>query len=74
MATKAPEAKEFKAPMSPLGKALHEATGSVAQREHAEDYYAKKDAGGKKKGGKISSASSRADGVAQRGKTRGKMK
>jgi hypothetical protein len=28
---------------------------------------------GKKAGGKISSASSRADGIAQRGKTRGKM-
>ena len=28
---------------------------------------------GYKKGGKISSASSRADGIAQRGKTRGKM-
>jgi hypothetical protein len=27
---------------------------------------------GKKKGGKISSASSRADGIAQRGKTRGR--
>jgi hypothetical protein len=26
-----------------------------------------------KKGGKVSSASSRADGIAQRGKTRGKM-
>jgi hypothetical protein len=29
--------------------------------------------GGMKKGGKVSSASSRADGIAQRGKTRGKM-
>jgi len=29
-------------------------------------------AGGYKRGGKISSASSRADGIAQRGKTRGK--
>ena len=28
---------------------------------------------GYKKGGKISSASSRADGIAQRGKTRGRM-
>ena len=28
---------------------------------------------GMKKGGKVSSASSRADGIAQRGKTRGKM-
>lgn len=32
-----------------------------------------KDQGGMKKGGKVSSASSRADGIAQRGKTRGKM-
>jgi flagellar hook protein FlgE len=29
--------------------------------------------GGMKKGGKVSSASSRADGIAQRGKTRGKI-
>jgi hypothetical protein len=29
--------------------------------------------GGMKKGGKVSSASSRADGIAQRGKTKGKM-
>ena len=28
---------------------------------------------GKKKGGKVSSASTRGDGIAQRGKTRGKM-
>ena len=31
----------------------------------------KKQAAGMKKGGKVSSASSRADGIAQRGKTRG---
>jgi hypothetical protein len=30
-------------------------------------------AAGMKKGGKVSSASSRADGVAQRGKTKGRM-
>ena len=30
--------------------------------------------GGMKKGGKVSSASARADGIAQRGKTRGMMK
>jgi hypothetical protein len=30
--------------------------------------------GGMKKGGKVSSASKRADGIAQRGKTRGMMK
>jgi len=29
---------------------------------------------GMKKGGKVSSASSRADGIAQRGKTRGKLR
>jgi hypothetical protein len=73
MVEKTPETKEFKVPMSPIGKALHEATGSIAQREHAEDYYGKKNAEGKKKGGKVSSASARADGIAQRGKTRGKM-
>jgi hypothetical protein len=33
----------------------------------------KKDSDGMKKGGKVSSASKRADGCAQRGKTRGKM-
>ena len=32
-----------------------------------------KDQGSFKKGGKVSSASARADGIAQRGKTRGKM-
>jgi len=32
-----------------------------------------RDVTGMKKGGKVSSASSRADGIAQRGKTRGKM-
>ena len=32
-----------------------------------------KSAAGMKKGGKVSSASKRADGIAQRGKTRGKM-
>jgi hypothetical protein len=34
---------------------------------------AQQQAAGMKKGGKVSSASSRADGIAQRGKTRGKM-
>ena len=39
-----------------------------------EDYEKRKRAGeGMKKGGKVSSASKRADGIAQRGKTRGKV-
>lgn len=33
----------------------------------------RRDVSGMKKGGKVSSASKRADGIAQRGKTRGKM-
>lgn len=35
--------------------------------------YEKSKAKGMKKGGKVSSASSRADGIAQRGKTKGRM-
>jgi hypothetical protein len=41
--------------------------------EEVRDYEAYKDAG-YKKGGKVSSASKRADGIAQRGKTRGKLR
>jgi hypothetical protein len=33
----------------------------------------RREARGMKKGGKVSSASKRADGIAQRGKTKGKM-
>ena len=52
---------EQKSKMTPFGKALEKATGSVAQREHAEDYYKKEaakvkeidSAPGKKSGGKV---------------------
>jgi hypothetical protein len=68
--------------MSPFGKASEKATGSIAQREHAEDYYKKqaakekeidlepKQVSGKKKGGYVKAA----DGCCQRGKTRGMMR
>ena len=49
-----------------VGKALDEADAEKA-REHT------RGAKGMKKGGKVSSASSRADGIAQRGKTKGRM-
>lgn len=44
-----------------------------AKERNARDALRDKQTEGKKRGGKISSASSRADGIAQRGKTRGKM-
>jgi len=52
---------EQKSKMTPFGKALEKATESVAQREHAEDYYKKEaakvkeidSAPGKKSGGKV---------------------
>jgi hypothetical protein len=42
------------------------------QAQQEEGYQKLSEGMGKKKGGKVSSASSRADGCAQRGKTRGK--
>ena len=39
----------------------------------AREEYEKRKAKGMKKGGSVSSASARADGIAQRGKTRGKI-
>ena len=50
-------------------KAAHEMLQNM--REQDLEAAAARKAEGKKKGGKVSSASSRADGIAQRGKTRG---
>ena len=63
-----------------LGELMREGFGGVIPSAIAKDAYSdeeeklKKQPGAPmKKGGKVSSASSRADGCAQRGKTRGKM-
>jgi flagellar hook protein FlgE len=70
-----------------MGKMLNPAEAAkIAQEEQARQQAAAEQAnadrqakiaastsGGMKKGGKVSSASSRADGIAQRGKTRGKI-
>jgi hypothetical protein len=59
--------------------ALARAEGERAVAAHKEKQVRQKEAdesaslGGYKRGGKVSSASSRADGIAQRGKTRGMM-
>ena len=55
------------------GKSLREMEPEVrrAMREAAAEE--RREARGMKKGGAVKSASSRADGIAQRGKTRGKM-
>jgi hypothetical protein len=45
----------------------------IARDAQAEDEEKKKQQSGMKKGGKVSSASKRADGCAVRGKTKGKM-
>ena len=45
----------------------------AAQAGREAEAEVKRETRGKKKGGKIKSASSRADGIAKRGKTRGKM-
>jgi hypothetical protein len=50
-----------------------EAQRAEAERREQMAQAAMPRAGGMKKGGKVSSASSRADGIAQRGKTRGKI-
>jgi hypothetical protein len=59
---------------------LQEAQDSANYKERDQSLYGSDTSGkikdnmlGMKKGGKVSSASSRADGIAQRGKTRGKM-
>jgi hypothetical protein len=46
---------------------------AAAEQANAERQAQIAASGGMKKGGKVRSASSRADGIAQRGKTRGKM-
>jgi hypothetical protein len=68
-----------------MGKMLNpDAAAKIAAEEQARNQAAAEQAnakrqaqiasgGGMKKGGKVKSASSRADGIAQRGKTRGKM-
>ena len=60
---------------------LQEAKDSADYKERDQSLYGSDTSGkvkdnmlGMKKGGKVSSASSRADGIAQRGKTRGKMR
>jgi hypothetical protein len=55
-----------------LGGAIPTAIARDAYAEK-EDEKRRKQAAGMKKGGKVSSASSRADGCATKGKTRGKM-
>jgi len=55
-----------------LGGAIPSAIARDAYAEK-EDEKRRKQAAGMKKGGKVSSASSRADGCAVKGKTRGKM-
>jgi hypothetical protein len=62
------------------GELIRQGLGGIIPQAIAKDAYSdeeekrKKQTGASmKKGGKVSSASSRADGCAQRGKTRGKM-
>lgn len=61
------------------GDLMRQGLGGAIPSTIARDAYAekeekrKKQAAGMKKGGKVSSASSRADGCAVKGKTRGKM-
>jgi len=74
MATKTPETKEFKVPIQQLpymGEKKEERIPPPTPRSRENSGVRMRD--DYKKGGKISSASSRADGIAQRGKTRGKM-
>ena len=72
-----------------MGKAMRQGFGGIGPMMIARSGYEKEEeerqakeqaaaeqaaaGGGMKKGGKVSSASKRADGIAQRGKTRGKM-
>lgn len=75
---------ENKSKMSPFGKAAEKATEKMALREHADYHYKKQDAKeipklvpGKKSGGTVvgmkKGGSVRGDGIANRGKTKGKM-
>ena len=71
-----------------MGKAMRQGFGGIApmmiarsgyeneeEKRRMEEEAAQQDklVGGMKKGGKVSSASSRADGIAKRGKTKGRM-
>ncbi len=60
--------KEFKEAPTPGLEDLEDFAAAAKARAAA-----RRNAAGKKAGGAIKSASSRADGIAQRGKTRGKM-
>jgi hypothetical protein len=60
------EEEQAKSPEQKRGEALLKFGTSMMGRPQAQDK--------KAKGGKVSSASKRADGIAQRGKTRGMMK
>ena len=74
MATKTPETKEFKVPIQKLpymGEKKEERIPPPAQRSRENSDVRMRD--DYKKGGKVSSASSRADGVAVKGKTKGRM-
>jgi hypothetical protein len=74
MATKTPETKEFKVPIQQLpymGEKKEARIPPPVQRDKTMRDYSKED--DYKKGGTIRSASSRADGIAVKGKTRGKM-
>ncbi len=55
-----------------LGKAIDDPRARQAMREAGAEE--RREARGMKKGGKVMSASSRADGIAKRGKTRGMVK
>ena len=70
---KTPEAQEFKVPITYLpymGEKKEERIPPPAQRSRENQDVRILD---RKKGGVISSASKRADGIAQRGKTRGRI-
>jgi hypothetical protein len=54
-----------------LGKAM--GSNTMTSLDDEEQMKARRDVKGYKKGGKVSSASARADGIAQRGKTKGRI-
>lgn len=62
--------KKVVEPEEPIPADIKDRLQTMKNQKAAENYEATKEY---KKGGKVSSASSRADGCAQRGKTRGKM-
>jgi hypothetical protein len=64
-------AKKMDAPQSEAEKEMDDFAKRA--RERAAQRKLEKTAMGKKKGGMVSSASKRADGIAQRGKTKGRM-